>query len=144
MNKELNKAIYARTRLKNSFSKNPIKDNECLLKNKETNGVTLRRKSIKKCFANISKQRIVTKNYYKNYCKVIKPFFTNKGHINETLCLIWYHLYNLKNVKKSHGGVLLLACNFTKSNTPPWVFSRFLNCTNSTKSRNASQIVVTL
>ena len=22
----------------------------------------------------------------------------------------------------------LLACNFTKSNTPPWVFSRFLNC----------------
>ena len=32
MNKELNKAIYARKRLKNSFSKNPIKDNECLYK----------------------------------------------------------------------------------------------------------------
>ena len=33
-----------------------------------------------------------------------------------------------------------LACNFTKSNTPPWVFSRFLNCTNGTKSRNASHV----
>ena len=31
-----------------------------------------------------------------------------------------------KNVKNTHGGVVLvnecLACNFTKSNTPPWVF----------------------
>ena len=41
-------------------------------------------------------------------------------------CAISYHLYNLKNVKNTHGGVLLLgklqrkACNFTKSNTPPW------------------------
>ena len=32
-------------------------------------------------------------------------------------CTIWYHLYNFKNVK---------ACNFTKSNTPPWVFFMFL------------------
>ena len=24
---------------------------------------------------------------------------------------------------------------FTKRNTPPWEFSRFLNCTNGTKSR---------
>ena len=29
------------------------------------------------------------------------------------------------------------ACNFTKSNTPPWVFFTFLNCAHSTKSRNA-------
>ena len=43
---------------------------------------------------------------------------------------IWYHLYNLKNVKKTHGGVLLLVklqalsrlLDFTKSNSPPWVF----------------------
>ena len=47
------------------------------------------------------------------------------------LCAIWHHLYNLKNVKNTHGGVLILvklqasACNFTKSNTPPWVFFRF-------------------
>ena len=30
-------------------------------------------------------------------------------------CAIWYELYNLKNVKNTHGGV-------TKSNTPSWVF----------------------
>ena len=35
--------------------------------------------------------------------------------------------------------VASLACNITKSNTPPWVFLRFLNCTNGAKSRNASQ-----
>ena len=35
----------------------------------------------------------------------------------------------------------LVACNFTKSNTPPWVLSLFLNCTNSNKSRNASRLL---
>ena len=46
-------------------------------------------------------------------------------------CAIWYHLCNLKNVKNAHGGVLLLvksqakACNFNKSNTPPWLFVTF-------------------
>ena len=28
--------------------------------------------------------------------------------IHVTLCAIWYHLYNLKNVKNTHGGMLLL------------------------------------
>ena len=27
---------------------------------------------------------------------------------NEMLCAIWYHFYNLNNVKSTHGGVLLL------------------------------------
>ena len=46
-------------------------------------------------------------------------------------CAIWYHLYNLKNVKNTHGGVLILAksqasaCNFTKINTPQWAFFTF-------------------
>ena len=30
--------------------------------------------------------------------------------------------------------------NTSKSKTPPWVFSRFLNCENATKSRKASYI----
>ena len=48
-----------------------------------------------------------------------------------SLCTIWYHLHNLKNVKNTHGGVLLLVklqastCNFTKSNALPWVFFTF-------------------
>ena len=51
---------------------------------------------------------------------------------------IWYHLRNLKIMKNTHGGVLLLkACNFAISNTPPWLFLRFLICTNGTKLRNA-------
>ena len=51
--------------------------------------------------------------------------------INVMFCAIWYHLYNFKNVKNTHGGVLLLvklqdaACNFTKSNTPPCMFFAF-------------------
>ena len=46
-------------------------------------------------------------------------------------CAIWYHLYNLKNLKNNYGGVLILvqlqasACNCTKINTPPWVFFTF-------------------
>ena len=49
------------------------------------------------------------------------------------LCAIWYHLYNLKNVKNTHGGVIILVklqaevCNVTKNNTPPWVLFTFLN-----------------
>ena len=48
-------------------------------------------------------------------------------------CMIWYYLCNLKNMKNTHGGVLLLvqlqaeACNFTKSNTLLWVFFTFFN-----------------
>ena len=48
-------------------------------------------------------------------------------------CSIWYHLYNLKKVKNTHGGELILvklqtsACHFAKINTPPWVFFRFFN-----------------
>ena len=57
-------------------------------------------------------------------------------------CAIWYQLKNRKN---THERVLLLvvklqACNFTKSNTPPWMFSRFVNCTNGTKSYKTSHI----
>ena len=49
------------------------------------------------------------------------------------LCTIWYHLYNLKNVKNTHGGVLVLVklqaepCNFSKINFSPWVFFTFFN-----------------
>ena len=44
---------------------------------------------------------------------------------------IWYQLYNIKNVKNTHGRLSLLgkvqtlACNYAKSSTPPWVFFTF-------------------
>ena len=62
------------------------------------------------------------------------------------LYTIWYHLHNLKNVKNSHGGMLLWvklqaeACIFSKSNILHDCFSRFLNCANDTKSRKASHL----
>ena len=48
---------------------------------------------------------------------------------------IWYHLLNLKNMKQSWRSV-----TFTKSNSLPWVFFTFLNCTNGTKSSKASHV----
>ena len=47
------------------------------------------------------------------------------------LYTIWCYLHNLENVENTHGGVLPLvkleasACNFTKSNNPPWVSFTF-------------------
>ena len=59
-------------------------------------------------------------------------------------CAIWYHLYNLKNVKNTYGGVLLLvklqAKILLEVTLLHGCFSRFLICTNGTKSRNISHI----
>ena len=60
------------------------------------------------------------------------------------LCSIWYHLYNLKNVKNTHERVLSLV-NWLKPATLLKVtllrgcFSRLLNCRNGTKTGKASQ-----
>ena len=55
---------------------------------------------------------------------------------------IWHHLRNLKNVKNTHGGVLLLVkLQLTKSNTPPWMFFTFFICANDTKSGKASHLI---
>ena len=42
-------------------------------------------------------------------------------------CTIWYHLHNLKleNYPCSSVTFSKVACNFTKSNTPSWVFFTF-------------------
>ena len=48
--------------------------------------------------------------------------------------------------KKNLGGMLMLvklqdeACSFSENNTPPCFLTFFLNCTNGTKLRKASQI----
>ena len=49
---------------------------------------------------------------------------TSQQDLFVMLCVILYHLYNLKNVKNTHGRTLLLLK--TKNNTPPWVFFTFL------------------
>ena len=61
------------------------------------------------------------------------------------LCAIWYHLYNLKNAKNNQRGVIFLVklqgpATKLKVTLLHGCFSRFLNCTNGTKSRNPSDI----
>ena len=53
---------------------------------------------------------------------------------------IWYHLHNSKNVKNTHGGKLVLVAlqALRKVKLLHRCFSRFLNCSNGTKSRKAS------
>ena len=58
--------------------------------------------------------------------------WANKTYV--MFCTIWYHLYKLKNMK------LKLV---TKISTPPWVLFTFLNCTNGTNSRKASDFLCT-
>ena len=56
---------------------------------------------------------------------------------------IWYRLYNLKNVKNTHGGVSLLKpATLLKVTLLHGRFSRFLDCTNGTTSHNVSHIVL--
>ena len=55
----------------------------------------------------------------------IKLFCANRNHV-----------YNLKNVKNTHGRVLI------KVTILHGCFSRFLNCTNSTKLRKVSRILI--
>ena len=63
--------------------------------------------------------------------KYLKKVNAKLQFLNVMLCAIWYHFYNLKNMKDTRGRVLLLVklqvetCNFTKSNTLPWVFFTF-------------------
>ena len=71
-------------------------------------------------------------------------------------CAICYDLYNLKNVKNAHRGMLLLVKLPFEALCTIWYhqpaillevtrlherFSCFLNCTNGTKSRKASYII---
>ena len=61
---------------------------------------------------------------------------SNASWKNVMFCAISYLMYNFKNVKNIQGGVLLLL----KITHLHGCFSRFLNCTKDTKSRNASHI----
>ena len=59
------------------------------------------------------------------------------------ISLHFWNLYKILNIlrKKKHVPHGLSIFEITdSSNTPPWMFFTFFNCTNGTKSRNASQI----
>ena len=79
------------------------------------------------------KQRI---NKYKNQNLQKSSFKTHNMIQILMLCAIWYHLYNLKNVKNTHGKVLLLV----KLHHSSMAAFTFLNSANGTKSRKASHV----
>ena len=86
MNKELRKAIYARSRLRNKFCKSTSKENEALFKKQQNKCASLRRKSIKKYFNDITSYGIATNKIFWN---LIKPFLTNKGRLNHQDIMIF-------------------------------------------------------
>ena len=69
-------------------------------------------------------------------------------------CAIWYHFVQFRKREKhpwrnvTFGGMLLLgtlkACNFTKSNTPPWVFFTFFKLYKMVPNRATHHIFGTL
>ena len=63
-------------------------------------------------------------------------------------CAIWYHLYNLKNVKNTHGGVLLLVKLQAKGSWLDFIDNnlRFVNPTGRYlfKFRNKSDVILNI
>ena len=75
-----------------------------------------------------------TRRPYFDCCSGV-PIVPWEARLIVVLCAIWYHSYNLKNVKNTHGRVLHLALLHG-------CFLRFLNCAHGTKLRNAPLIVL--
>ena len=84
--KEMRKAIYTRSRLRNKFCKSPSEENERKYKRQRNLCVSLSCKTTKQCFSNITSKGIVTN---KEFWKTIIPFLTNKGCLeNSNIMLI--------------------------------------------------------
>ena len=90
VNKELCKAIYARSRLRDKMCQNPISENINAYEKQRNKCVSLRRQCIKQHLAKITEKDITTNKQSWNF---IKPFLTSK----------WFSKYNditLKNKKE--------------------------------------------
>ena len=79
MNKEFQKAVYTRSRLKNRYNKKPNKENEIAYKKQRNKCVSLRKQSIKDHIKKVTDKGI---NSNKDFWSFIKPFITNKRHIS--------------------------------------------------------------
>ena len=93
-------------------------------------------------------KKLVLRNFAKftgkHLCQSCKPHQLYWLWLNFIRLIVIFtqcnHFYNLKNVKNAHGGLLLLA-TLLKLTLLYGCFSRFLNCTNSTKWRETSQMI---
>ena len=86
VDKQLRKAIYTRTRLKNKIHKNTSKENIMAYKKQINFCVSLRRKCMKNYLKKLTEKGLTSN---KSFWKFIKPFLTNKGFIgNNDITLI--------------------------------------------------------
>ena len=86
INKELYKAMYDRSRLRNIICKTGTEENEKLYRKQSNKCASIPKKSIRKYFNKIANENIVTNS---TFWKIIKPFITNKGHLeNAEIMLI--------------------------------------------------------
>ena len=86
MNKELKKAIYTRSRLKNKYNKEPTIENKNKYKKQRNKCVNLRKKAVKIYFKNITESGIMEN---KLFWKTMKPFVTNKSGIsNDNITIV--------------------------------------------------------
>ena len=76
VDKQLRKAIYTRTRLKNRIHKNPSKENKMAYKKQRNFRISLRRKCMTNYLKKLMEKGLTTN---KNFWKFMKPFPTNKG-----------------------------------------------------------------
>ena len=76
VDKQLRKAIYTRTRLKNKIHRNPLKENKMAYKKQRNFCVSFRRKCMKNYLKKLTEKGLTTN---KGFWKFMKPFLTNKG-----------------------------------------------------------------
>ena len=93
-------------------------------------------------------QRLLVDNYFRKRSASQMFGWVLNTSLYVVRCAIWYHLYNLKNVEITRGGVLILVklqawayATLLKLTLLHGCFSRFLNCTDGTKSRNAPHML---
>ena len=100
MNREFQKEIYVRSRLRKKYWVEPSAENKAAYKKQRNKCVKIRRKSIKRYMDKISEKGIETNKSFWNF---IKPFMTNKGMIaNKELSQIFNKHY-INIVEKSCG-----------------------------------------
>ena len=76
MNRQFQKEILVRSRLRNKFWVEPFAENKAAYKNQRN--VKIKRKSIKRYMDKVSEKGMETN---KSFWNLIKPFMTNKGMV---------------------------------------------------------------
>ena len=96
VDKQLRKAIYTRTRLRNKIHRNPSKENKIAYKKQMNFCVSLRRKCMKNYLKKLTEKGLTTN---KGFWKFTKPFLTNKGFTgnNDKHLFIKTKLSSMKN-----------------------------------------------